>query len=222
MFTALFWIMVVVALLNWFAAWRRQRRLYGVTKPAVLILLIAWFTQIGGWQGSLLWFGLGLVFSLAGDVLLLFPERFFLPGLGAFLITHLFYILGFWQQPVVLTWAAVLPVILVGLVFWALTSRIRAGLSLHRQNNMTVPVMVYSAVISLMWLSALLTLLRPGWLLLPAILVSVGAALFVLSDGMLAYNRFVRPISAADLLVISTYHTGQILITTGVLLNFMR
>src|SRR5512144_421577 len=47
------------------------------TKPGTLILLIAWFTQIGDWRGGLLWFGLGLVFSLAGDVLLHLPGKFF-------------------------------------------------------------------------------------------------------------------------------------------------
>lgn len=221
MFTALFWIMAVVAVFNWLATWRCQRFLCWVTKPAALILLIAWFTQIGGWQGNLLWFGLGLVFSLAGDVLLLLPARFFIPGLGAFLIAQLFYIVGFWQQPVQMTWAALLPLIPVGLVFWELTRRVRAGLRMHHETGMVIPVMVYAAIISLMWFSALLTLLRPGWLLLPAILVSVGAGVFVVSDATLAVNRFVRPISMADLLVMATYHAGQVLITAGVLQNFI-
>ena len=220
MLTGLFWVTVGVALLEWLAAWSHWKRIRWVTKPATLVLLIAWFTQIGHWQGPLLWFGIGLVFSLAGDILLMLPDRFFLPGLVAFLMTHLFYIVGYWQRPVQLTWVAAPLVLLVGLVFWLLTRQIRAGLRQRHETGMIPPVMVYATILSLMWLSALFNLLRPGWQATPAILASIGAGLFFLSDAMLAFNRFVRSLPAADLLVMATYHTGQILIALSVLMNF--
>jgi len=47
-------------------------------------------------------------------------------------------------------------------------------------------------------------------------------AVFFLSDSMLAWNRFVTPISYGRLKVIITYHLGQILIALGRPMQFMK
>src|SRR5512133_3580437 len=100
MFTWLFWLMVVLALLDWLASWQHWKKVRWVSKPGTLILLIIWFTQIGGWQGTLVWFGMGLVFSLLGDIFLnMSSPRSFMPGVGAFFLAHVFYIAGFWLTP---------------------------------------------------------------------------------------------------------------------------
>ena len=44
------------------------------------------------------WFVAALVFSLAGDVLLMLPREQFVAGLSAFLVAHLCYIVGFWTD----------------------------------------------------------------------------------------------------------------------------
>ncbi len=220
MLNGLFWSMLILAVVEWAAAWRGWRRVRWVTKPGTLILLIAWFTQLGGWRGPLLWFGLGLVFSLLGDVLLLLPERFFLPGVGAFMLAHVFYIIGFTRQPLVLRWDLILPILVIGAIFLALTRSIRSGLRRRGETGLIGPVMVYAVILSLMWLSALSTLMRPGWTEPPAMIVSLGAGLFFLSDALLAYNRFVRQIPRGDFLVMSAYHLGQILLAFGVLLQY--
>jgi uncharacterized membrane protein YhhN len=217
MFTWLFWLMLVVAVVDWVGSWRGWHAIRWVTKPGTLILLIAWFTQVGGWRGELLWFGLGLVFSLLGDIFLHMPARFFMPGVGAFLMAHVFYIIGFWQEPFRYTWQLIIPVILVGAAFWLLNRRIRAGLRAHNEMSMLVPVMVYAGVLSLMWLTAMTTIARPAWTGIPAALASVGAGLFFLSDSLLAYNRFVRPLPESDLMVMISYHIGQILIAASAL-----
>jgi uncharacterized membrane protein YhhN len=217
MFTVLPQVMLALAFVDWAASWRGWIRVRWFTKPAVLLLLIAWFTQVSGWRGDLFWFGLGLVFSLLGDVLLMLPSRFFLFGVGAFSLAHIAYIVGFWQMPLDLRWQILLPVLLIVLIFWLLNQRIQKGLRQNGETSMRVPVMAYAAVLSLMWLSALSTLLRPDWSLPMAVVVSIGAGLFFLSDSLLAGNRFVRPLPAADLLVMVTYHLGQILIVAGVL-----
>ena len=59
-----------------------------------MICLFLWLFANTGLQGHAFWFGSGILFSLAGDVLLSF-ERMFLPGLVAFLLAHLSYIVGF-------------------------------------------------------------------------------------------------------------------------------
>lgn len=217
MITGWFWMTAACAALDWIATWRCWQRIRWITKPGTLVLLIVWFTQVGGWRGALLWFGLGLVASLAGDILLHLPSQFFLPGVGAFFLAHLFYIIGFWQQPLQVSWIAVLAAAGVALIYWAYTRRIRAGLRRQGATGLQTPVMVYAAALSLMWLSALLIWLRPGWAFFPAALASLGASLFFFSDATMAYSRFVRAFPQADFVVMVSYHAGQILIAAGVL-----
>ena len=65
---------------NWF-------KLEIVAKPAVMVCLFIWLVSTVGLEGAALWFGLGILFSLIGDVVLMISlDRFFLMGLGAFLI----------------------------------------------------------------------------------------------------------------------------------------
>ena len=59
-----------------------------------MIALILWFSLAGSWQGNLAWFGAGLVFSLLGDIFLLFPFRLFIAGLVAFSLAQVAYIIG--------------------------------------------------------------------------------------------------------------------------------
>jgi uncharacterized membrane protein YhhN len=88
------------------------------------------------------------------------------------------------------------------------------------QPRLALPVIIYSTVITLMLLSALLTLFRPEWKSAPAYLVSLGAFLFYLSDIILAWNRFVAPIKNSRMLNIGLYHLGQIAIVVGVVMQF--
>lgn len=221
MFNGLFWLAALVGLIDWVGSERDWKRVRKVTKPGTMVLLIAWFSQVGGWQGPLLWFGLGLVFSMLGDTFLMFTGPFFLAGMGAFFTAHVFTIIGFNQNPIELNWPAALPVLAVAVAFSALNTRIRSGLRSKGETEMTLPVMAYAMILSLMWLSALSTLFRPDWALPAAILVSLGGGLFFLSDSVLAYNRFVRDVGHADLIVMVTYHLAQFCIATGALMQFV-
>jgi len=51
-------------------------------------------------------------------------------------------------------------------------------------------------------------------------LVTTGAFLFYLSDIILAWHRFVAPISNGRLLNIACYHAGQIMLIAGVIAQF--
>jgi hypothetical protein len=94
---------IVLAVLHWVAVLIKSRWLVGATKPTMMLALIAWvwiYSDLPALLAQpetfrLLWFVLGLSFSLAGDVFLLWPKHLFTPGLVAFLIGHVFYILGF-------------------------------------------------------------------------------------------------------------------------------
>ena len=106
MFTWLFFIAVGFAILDWYAAWKENRYLLLVAKPLTVIFMMLWSLQVSGWHGGMLFFGLGLVFSLGGDIALLFSSRWFLLGLFSFLLAHIMFIIGFnTPMPMLLTLA---------------------------------------------------------------------------------------------------------------------
>ena len=70
-----------------------------IAKPAVMVCLFLWLFTATGLQGNMLWFGVGILFSLAGDVLLMISlDRLFVPGLVMFLLAHISYLAGFQEQ----------------------------------------------------------------------------------------------------------------------------
>lgn len=222
MLNAFFWITLAAAGADWLATgkgWKMARR---VTKPAALLAMLLWFTTVSQWQGRLVWFGLALVFSLIGDVSLLFPRKLFYAGLAAFLVAHLAYITGLNPTLPRLNLTSLIPfvVLLVGMVGVARPLR-RALKRSPMSRRMKIPVYLYSAVLSLMLFSALYTLLRPDWPPLAAILTSLGGALFFASDSLLGTARFIGPVRREDLLVIVSYHLGQLGLISGALLRYL-
>jgi uncharacterized membrane protein YhhN len=211
-------ISLFLAFIDWLAVARRLKRLEYVFKPATLlaVLLAAWLLRRGPhdvWQAR--FFLPGLAFSLAGDVFLMLPgERFFLPGLVAFLLGHICYIAGL--NPTLPPWPALGPLVVVAAVGFMLYRSIAAGLRRRGEAALLVPVALYSVVLSLMLFSAWATLFRPEWAPLRRELVIVGASLFFASDAMLAWDRFVAPSFWLHLLVIVTYHLGQMALAASI------
>jgi len=202
------------------ALYKSWPKLEYVVKPAVMICLFIWLVTTAGLGGVLLWFGIGIIFSLVGDVFLLFIDRFFMFGLIAFLLAHIAYLVGFnIPFPETLGVFAIGIAFVVGLSAVRLLRRIVDGVR-KTQPRLVMPVIVYSTVITLMLLSALLTLFRPEWASTPAYLVSLGAFLFYVSDIILAWNKFITPIKNGRMLNIGLYHLAQIAIVVGVATQF--
>lgn len=226
----LFYVMIVVSVADWILAELKKKKARFVTKPLAIALIIAWFTYISHWEGQLLWFGLGLAFSMAGDIFLLFEDRFFILGMVAFLAAHVMYILGFNLGQTIPVQPESLYIILgVGIAGAViLTYVVKAMRADPKNRKMTVPVIVYGVVISLMLISAFLNLIRPEWMIegiagLPAaVFTCVGAAFFFASDSMLATRTFVKRFNHDEFMVISTYHIGQILLVAGALMHFLK
>lgn len=217
------WLALGLALAEWIAVWRRERTIRWLTKPGTMLALIAWFTHNGGWQGAGVWFGLGLLLSLAGDVLLLLPPRFFLGGLAFFLAAHLCYLVGFNTALPALGWESFLTAAAVAVVGLWLAGILARGLRSKPETKRLAPwVLAYCFVISAMLLSALLCFWREGWSLQAAALASLGAFLFYFSDFLLAVQRFIRPLPAGDFGVMVAYLLAQFGITTAALLAIAR
>src|SRR5262245_40583208 len=151
----------------------------------------------------------GLLSSLAGDVWLVFPGGF-VRGLASFLIAHVLYIVAFVPDaaPDARAWLVLVPFAAAGFGMLAYLWR-------HLGKD-RVPVLVYAAVIVVMGWRAAARAMVPGVPEPSGALALVGAALFMVSDGVLAIDRFARRFEAADGLVMTTYYAAQVLIALSV------
>jgi len=174
-----------------------------------------------GLNGALLWFGFGILLSLAGDVLLMISlDRLFLAGLIAFLFAHVAYVIGFnTPLPTLSAWGFILA-FMIGISGVRVIRQIVAPLHSKGQAGLRIPILLYALVISLMLLSAMLKLTDTSWQASAALLVALGAFLFYLSDIILAWMKFVAPIQNGRIYNILAYHLGQIALIAGVVIHF--
>jgi len=212
---------LIFAALESLALWKNWLRLEYVAKPAVMLTLFTWLLTSVGLNGVLVWFGLGILLSLVGDILLMISfEKYFLAGLIAFLLAHLAYVIGFnIPLPEFSAWGIFLSV-MIGLGGTRGIRRILEPLAAQGLNRMRIPIIIYGTVISLMLLSALVKLSDITWDAGASLLVSVGALLFYISDIILAWNKFVSPIKHGRIYNIAAYHLGQIALIAGVILQY--
>jgi uncharacterized membrane protein YhhN len=212
---------LIIAILDWIAVAKKWKRIEYFAKPATMLALLAWVGINGGFRGPMLWFALGLLFSLGGDVFLMLPREQFIPGLVSFLIGHVCYLIGFNSTGVIFNAATLLLLIVVLFTGYQVYRRIAAGLHASGKDKLKMPVLIYSIVISLMLYSALTTLIRTDWRIFAALFASTGALLFFISDTTLAFNKFVSPLPNARVITMITYHMGQILIALGAATRFL-
>lgn len=148
----------------------------------------------------------GLVLSLVGDVCLMLPGDRFVPGLVAFLLAHVCYIVAF--APGSSGKARVLAFLVVA----AIAAGNLAGLLPRVDAALKIPVLAYVAVLATMAAFALARAWTPTVArALPrsARLAAVGAVLFMVSDSLLAWDRFAGGVPAPALLVLGTYYAAQ-------------
>jgi len=188
--------------------------LQNITKPLLIPLLLIYFlsqtkTAVHSLKKWIVW---ALIFSWGGDVLLMFQgenEIYFLLGLSSFLIAHIFYII-FFQKFRMKENVKSHPWLLVVVVVYyaALITLLYSHLA-----DMKIPVLVYGIVISFMFMLAMHMLfiknrIAGQWMM-------IGALLFILSDSILATNKFYQPFEIAGVLVMLTYGLAQFFIVEG-------
>ena len=216
------WLVLAIlfAILESLALWKNLSKLEYIVKPAVMVCLFIWLYNTG-LQGHMIWFGLGVLFSLIGDVLLMISlDRMFIFGLIAFLFAHLSYLVGFQNELMTVTVWSFLLIAILSISAVRVMRRIVGAMRAHEQTRMVVPVILYSTVITVMLYAAMTTLSNLEWKPGAALLVSVGAFLFYLSDLILAWNKFVSPIKNGRIINIAAYHLGQIGLIAGVISQF--
>ena len=211
-FTALFIVIVLIELLSSTLTWLSS--FHDVAKPLILLSLILYFYLKGKHLAAKtrMKMLLALTFSLIGDILLMFDEvsiNFFLTGLISFLLAHIFYILVFIEKKNNLK--KQLPLITVLIIYAiGIFYVLKDGLE-----NMLIPVFIYMLAILTMAISAAF---RKGNVHnLSYNLVFIGALLFLISDSILAVNKFYGKIPYEHVLIMSTYAFAQYFIVMGIL-----
>ncbi len=211
-FTILFFIIVLIELLTGHT--ESLENAHYLAKPAIIISLIFLFIKTSESLSKLIrtLTLLALIFSLLGDVLLLFvdsSEHFFTLGLVAFLTAHVMYVLLFLKhrnkENSPFTFVLLLLIYAASLFYF-----LEDGLGV-----MLIPVAVYMIVILTMSTTAYLR--KNNANMRSYKLVFLGALFFMASDSILALNKFYQPIPWSNISIMLTYAIAQYLIIIGIL-----
>lgn len=212
-FNLLFTLIFILQLLPGFIS---AGNLAAFTKPLIvisLLIILVISTRLKGRFHKRIF--TGLIFALAGDVLLQYANaenKLFLWGLAAFMLCHLFYIrafyLDFQSAPELDKKGARIAILSCAIVVLSFYVYLRPHLGM-----MKLPVIIYILVISMMMMMACFRNQRVNPLSFNLILA--GAIFFLISDAILACNKFVNPISYAGTWIMATYMIAQYLIVMG-------
>ena len=178
---------------------------YTIFKPLTTLLIIALSVIIYRKQKTkyTIYISIGLLFALIGDVLLI-GENYFIFGLAAFLLAHILFTIAFLSVKKFFTKPIYLAILLSigGAYYYFLYPHLE---------GYQIPVIIY-----------LLTIVIMNWQALSLSrdkqqnniqLLGVAALLFSFSDGVIAYDKFVEPLSYSSILILPTYWMAVFIFT---------
>ena len=206
--TALF---VTVALLDIIAIVTEREALRYFFKPMVIfsLALLYWLSSTSKNK----WYLMALSGSFLGDVFLLFEgQLYFMLGLGSFLLAHLFFIKIVFNT---LTKPKLNTVLLSAVVFSGFLLVLLYILGSHT-GNLLIPVMVYGLVISSFGCISLISYLNLKSK--ASLMLFLGALVFIFSDTLLAFNKFINTTEVLGVVVMGSYIVAQYVIFRAVLL----
>ncbi len=216
-------LFLILSLLNIWAEYSFSRNLIFATKPLLITTLAIWFFIETKNKKSLFrkLILLALLFSVGGDTLLMFVEEdvgkqhFFLFGLGSFLVSQIFYLVAFLKYPSEepglvnrKKWWITIFAVYLAFFNWYLLPDV--------PKTVQIPVLVYSITIMTMLITCLnLNGKIPSRTFR---ILFVGAFLFVVSDTLIALNKFKTgdfQIPMARVWIMSLYLLGQYFLVRG-------
>lgn len=205
-------LFLIVSLGDIYAVLSSNRSLEIFFKPLIIVALtVLYILHV---RKVNIWYVLALFFSFLGDFLLLFPQRFFVFGLLSFLITHVILIkimLSFLSS--VKKKTILFSSLCYGAYFAVIFLIIKDGLG-----TLMIPVLIYGMVISIMGIVSFLNFYENKrateniWLL-------VGASVFILSDSILAVNKFYKSSMFLGVAIMITYIIAQYVIYKGMVIK---
>ncbi len=170
--------------------------------PALSLAVLA-FIAVSGSRGKLLF--TSLLFCAAADIALeLAGGQYFVAGLGLFLVAHIFFVIALSRD--FKFQKSKIPVIVLLVVY----SIMMAFVMTPSLKEMAIPVYVYMTALTLVGIFASLRAARNDFTL-------YGAISFIVSDSIIAIDKFMIPVPAADYIIMITYDLALFLIVFGFL-----
>jgi len=222
-------LVLVGFLLDWLAIACKWKKLKPFTKLLAMVLLIGWTLITSGWKVDLFvgFLLLAQIFGLFGDAFLLFSKRWFLWGLVSFLLCHFFYlgllVLITVRQHLLdtlggMTWYSIACAVIWAGIMTGFYLIFRSSFKQRTHGSVIWPAMqVYIWILSAMVIGTIWITLSQSKMMSLSFFLPVGGMLFLLSDSILAYNRFVEKLNYAQLSVRITYHVAQLCLAMGLL-----
>lgn len=223
-------------LLDWLAVGYEWQKIKPVTKVLAMAMVIFWTLSNVSWSPDLLIFLLIIaqLFGLAGDIFLIFSTRWFFAGLVSFLVGHLIYaslifIDIFSYNNSSLYEQSFIYSIIVTFIFWgAILFAVyrflkREHFIKHRKGQLLwTLVQVYIWILSGLTALTFLRILVQSDFSALMLFLPLGGVLFLVSDILLSYDRFIKPIQKGQLWVHITYHLAQFSLAVGFLVILGR
>ena len=207
-------VFVVSTTVHLYASVRKDKKLRNWTKPFILLSLLAYYVMEARVPATAII--LALVFSWLGDVLLI-PKgvKWFTVGGIAFMISHVFFIIGYCRD-IVLSKIPAALVIILAVVFASTVIYIFSKLKPHLPKALFYPMFFYLLINGAMNCFAFFRCIS-----LPSaatLTTAIGAVLFFISDASLFFVRFNKEGRLkTHFLVMLTYSLGELLIVLGLL-----
>ncbi len=215
-FFVLFFIFTIIEV---FGEYKDNDKIIYITKPLLMPMLILFYIfgviDISSIANVNWLIVVALIGGCAGDIFLMLKdeEKWFLFGMGAFLINQLFYILAFFFSITDYTTFNPWGLFLLGPAIFILIFTVPRFL--NKSGDMKIPVLVYMAAILLMHIAALVRLSTVQGL--ASILIYVGSISFIFSDSSIAVNKWAGEFTNARFIIMTTYVMAQFYITLGAL-----
>ena len=181
------------------------------SKPLLmpLLLLYVYASSIGNVTDRTLILAIALIFSWGGDLALM-SDEFFLLGVGCFFVAQISYIMLFSRS----TYSKISFKVMPTLPYLGYTA-ILLYILIPKAGDLMIPIVVYG--LSLLTMASIARL-RKGMTSVDSFnMVSIGAILFLVSDSLIAINKFVGELPYGGLAVMTTYIGAQYLIAEGVM-----
>ncbi len=215
-FLALFFIFIIIEV---FGEYKDNDKIIYITKPLLMPMLILFYIfgviDISSITNVDWLIVVALIGGCAGDIFLMLKneEKWFLFGMGAFLINQIFYILAFFFSITDYTTFNPGGLFLLGPAILILIFTVPRFL--NKTEDMKIPVLVYMGAILLMHIAALVRLSTIQGL--ASILIYVGSISFIFSDSSIAVDKWAGEFTNARFIIMTTYVMAQFYITLGAL-----
>lgn len=200
-------IFFIIFIIREIVAFKKILKLKYIFTPLItyiVIIIALYLSYVRGFTVYNIFIIAGLVFALIADTFLMIEEiSFFIHGLFFFLLTHVCYVYA-----LSINYSVSTHDIIVGLILFLLF--FLYYLVIHKaRGKLYLPVIVYMSVLLLVLMLAVGTLMKNIY---PrGVLLSTAAILFAISDGVLAFNQFIRKIPHSTVVTWSLYAPAQLL-----------